>query len=409
MGHDRIKCSAEVDCFVFRVRLCGVCRVSRDWQSPTCHAIILIERQQLSARGDEMSKTDGRRRLAGYLGPVTPQWIKTTYNILYSRWRLINNCIYDYCFFRRWSGLPRLAPSRISLRALITMNYHRIEKGLSLREPRPGFGKYHIEKLVRDLHSYIDRFGPDQTIVVAVNVLREYLEFNRRHDSVDQAIREKIEALQERVAKLPVCDERGGSIELTRAQIQEAGMIDLHRFFASRHSVRHFSHEPVPRQLIERAVAMAQSTPSVCNRQAWRVYCFQDPDTKRAVLAHQNGNLGFGEQASWVFVITCDVAHFVSVGERHQAWVDGGMFSMSLLHALHSLGLGACALNWSREKEADRALRKTAAIDERDVIIMLAAAGHLPEKLRVAQSARKHLHEVMIDGDERRARRGRTA
>ena len=144
---------------------------------------------------------------------------------------------------------------------------------------------------------------------------------------------------------------------------------------------------------------MAQWTPSVCNRQAWRVYCFHDPDAKRAVLAHQNGNAGFGHQASWVFVITCDVANFVSVGERNQAWVDGGMFAMSLLYAIHSLGLGACALNWSKEKEDDRALRRTAGIDDRDVIIMLAAVGHLPEKLRVAHSVRKDLNEVMIAAD----------
>jgi nitroreductase len=344
-----------------------------------------------------MSNTDKKRRsIRGYLGPFTPQWIKTTFNILYSRWRLINNCIYDYRFYKRWSGLPRLSPSRINLRALITMDYHRIEKGLSLREPRPGFGKYHVEKLVRNLHSYVSRYEADSTVVVAVNVLRAYREFNQRHDSVDQRIHDEIGNLEQRVEKSPVCDDRGGCIELTREQIHQAGLTDLHGFFTSRHSVRDFSDEPVSRQLVERAIAMAQWTPSVCNRQAWRVYCFHDPDTKRAVLSHQNGNMGFGHQASWVFVITCDVAHFVSVGERNQAWVDGGMFAMSLLYAFHSLGLGACALNWSKEKEADRALRKTAGIDDRDVIIMLMAVGHLPERLRVAHSARKDLNEVMI-------------
>jgi nitroreductase len=344
-----------------------------------------------------MSSSGTKRSFRGYIGRIAPQWLKTTYNILYSRWRLINNCIYDYRFYKRQSGLPRFSPSRVNLRALITMDYHRIEKGLSLRDPRPGFGQYHVRKLVQNLHSYVNLFEADSTVLVAVNVLRAYCEFHQHLDCIDQRIHDQIEILEQRVGRSPVCDDRGGCIDLTREQIQQEGMMDLRSFFKSRHSVRHFSEEPVPRQLIERAIAMAQWTPSVCNRQAWRVYCFHDQDAKRAVLAHQNGNLGFGHQASWVFVITCDLAHFVSVGERNQAWVDGGMFAMSFFYALHSLGLGACALNWSKEKEADRALRRTAGIDDRDVIIMLAAVGHLPEQLKVAHSARKDLDEVMIE------------
>jgi nitroreductase len=75
------------------------------------------------------------------------------------------------------------------------------------------------------------------------------------------------------------------------------------------------------------------------------------------------------------------------------------MFAMSLLLALHSLGLGACPLNWSMEKGPDMALRRTAKIHDEDAVIMLIAVGHLPEVLRVAQSPRKNLDEVVVWAD----------
>ena len=339
------------------------------------------------------------RSLLRTIWSVTPRRLKDVYKAISIKWRLHRNYAYDHKRYKRWSGLPVHEPSRINLRSLITMDYHRVEKGLSLAAPRPGFGKPTIVSLIRNLNQYLDRFGIDSHAIVATNALRAYSEFNRRHNATDESIDKQIERLEERVKHSEVCHARGGIIELSREQIQNASTIDLTEFFASRHSIRSFSGKPVPRQLIERAVAMAQKTPSVCNRQAWRVYCFHDGDKKKAVLAHQNGNRGFGEQASWVLVVTCNLGHFVSVGERNQAWIDGGMFAMSLLYALHSLGLGACPLNWSVEKETNEALRKTAQLDEQDATIMLIAVGHLPDNLCVAQSPRKSLDEVIFFPD----------
>ena len=139
--------------------------------------------------------------------------------------------------------------SRQSVPPLITMDYHRIEKGLSLRDPRPGFGKYHVGKLLKNIHFYLDRHEFDSTVAVAINALRVYREFNERFDCVDPRIDDKIKRLEQRIneKKSSVCDDRGGSLELTRCQIHQAGMMDLRTFFSSRHSVRNFSDEPVPR------------------------------------------------------------------------------------------------------------------------------------------------------------------
>jgi nitroreductase len=123
---------------------------------------------------------------------------------------------------------------------------------------------------------------------------------------------------------------------------------------------------------------------------------YSDPESKAAVLRHQNGNRGFGDQAAYVLIVTTDIQSFTSVGERNQAWIDGGMFAMSLIWALHSLGLGTCCLNFCVEKETDTALRASAGIPDAQAVIMMLAVGALPAEFAVAQSPRKRLEEMIV-------------
>lgn len=52
---------------------------------------------------------------------------------------------------------------------------------------------------------------------------------------------------------------------------------------ASRRSLREFSSDPVPRQLIESAVRVAGAAPSGANRQPWTFVLIDDPALKRAI------------------------------------------------------------------------------------------------------------------------------
>ncbi len=52
---------------------------------------------------------------------------------------------------------------------------------------------------------------------------------------------------------------------------------------ATRRSVREFSSEPVPFELVRRAVAAAASAPSGANRQPWRFAVVSDPAVKREI------------------------------------------------------------------------------------------------------------------------------
>lgn len=53
--------------------------------------------------------------------------------------------------------------------------------------------------------------------------------------------------------------------------------------FDSRRSVREFSSEPVPRELIETAIRAASTAPSGAHRQPWRFVVIGDPEIKRQI------------------------------------------------------------------------------------------------------------------------------
>ena len=58
---------------------------------------------------------------------------------------------------------------------------------------------------------------------------------------------------------------------------------DLRDRLRRRRSVRDFSPDPVPLDLVDNAIEAAASAPSGANRQPWRFVVVQDPETKRRI------------------------------------------------------------------------------------------------------------------------------
>ena len=69
---------------------------------------------------------------------------------------------------------------------------------------------------------------------------------------------------------------------LTRAE-QERRVAEFRKMMATRRSVREFSAEPVPIELIEEAVRAAASAPSGANQQPWRFVIVGDPELKHKI------------------------------------------------------------------------------------------------------------------------------
>lgn len=84
---------------------------------------------------------------------------------------------------------------------------------------------------------------------------------------------------------------------------------------------------------------------------------------------------------------------FMPGQEHYQHWIDSGMFAMSVIYALHSLGVASCCLNWSQSPASDKKLRSCLDIKDNHTIIMMLAIGLPKENNNACISARRPLDE----------------
>ncbi|MCU0838316.1 MAG: nitroreductase family protein [Rhodospirillales bacterium] len=336
-----------------------------------------------------------RRLLPARAGQRLYDTLRGGYGYLFRRGILIASVVYDTRRFIRWSFALRKPRTRAQQRAFLTMKYHTFEKGLALPQPRPGFGQDRLAELLSVLVPYERRFGCDEVVAVCVKALAAYQAFNADH-GVRSADLDAL--LDGYLAKHPQLAQpgEGGTKPVTRDGITRAAAVDFESFVLHRHSIRDFASKPVDRAQIAAAVRLAQRSPSVCNRQAGRVHVYDDASRIGELLRYQSGNRGFGHIVPALCVITADLQVFASPGERFQGWIDGGLFAMTLIYALHAQGLGSCCLNWSVTLDIDKPMRRAAGIADNELVIMMLAVGHLPETLRVACSPRKPLDEVLV-------------
>lgn len=277
------------------------------------------------------------------------------------------------------------------LEYFLLKNYHIVEKGLALPDPRKGFGQPKIINLIKKTREY-EKLYPDLTIGVLVrDTLREYLEFHKNDMfifSADFLDHMKL-FLREKSAQ-----GEGGLKYLKKSEMVTLGGDHFERFLNCRHSIRNYSKDPVDDGIIAHAISVSQNTPSVCNRQGWFVHYYSDKKKIKELLTYQNGNAGFTESIDKLLIVTASTKAFTRY-EHNQLFIDGGLYSMNLMLALHSVGLGSCPLNtcmsWLKENE----LKKSAAIESHERLIMMIAVGNLLEEFSVARSKKNSVSKIM--------------
>jgi len=283
----------------------------------------------------------------------------------------------DKLRYNKYSSLIESSSSRLrglALEAQLTRDYHRVEKALALPAPKRPFGEAYLLARLNRLIPIGEAVAPDTSYVAAAVAARSaLLEWNSTGNT-DAAV----------APISPVPDDRGCS--------------DPVEFFTSRHSVRSFSFEQVNRDDVLEAVRLATYSPSVCNRQPWKVRLFSGDDALR-VLQHQNGNSGFRTNIPMLALVSAEIGYFFGPGERNQAWIEGGIFASSLVWALHGMGLNSCMLNLSITNAKADQLREDAGMPASELPIMMIAIGHGAEGHRVARSHRRRLDEIVVESD----------
>lgn len=73
----------------------------------------------------------------------------------------------------------------------------------------------------------------------------------------------------------------------------------------------------------------------MCNRQPTKVILVENKTLIDKILEIQSGVTGYSEKVNQLIVLTCNRNYFYTIGERNQLYVDGGIYLIYLLYALH--------------------------------------------------------------------------
>lgn len=164
----------------------------------------------------------------------------------------------------------------------------------------------------------------------------------------------------------------------------------------NRFSVREFSVEGVEVEDIRKAINLSMKSPSICNRQGVRVYNIMNKKKIRQILSIQGGFGGY-DMPPCLLLVSFDVRSLVGINERNQGFIDGGLFSMSLLLSLEYYGLAACSLNAMFIPETDQKIREIIGIENPEYLIMFIAVGHFSNNTKVAVSSRYNGDDITTE------------
>lgn len=229
------------------------------------------------------------------------------------------------------------------LKAMIIKQVHAIEKGLCSENLRLGFGLLRIEAMLDYLKEYLSGGGDPNLdeCRMAKGALRQYFEL---HDMVKWkeepylVIREKAARVLSEVSQE---DGFGGSIVI-RPLDQALDDDALEEIIRSRHSIRSFSAEQVDAEKLKKALELAMSAPSACNRQPTRVYILHHDDFD-LIKNWTGGVKTFIDQVDKLLIITSQMSAFEK-DEYYQYTVSAGIFVGYLTLTLHAEGIGNCVL-----------------------------------------------------------------
>jgi len=278
----------------------------------------------------------------------------------------------------------------------LTLAYHIVEKGLTMPEPRPGFGKAVILDLGNTVLEYDAMKLPHTELEFkqSVSVLKEYNDFHKEIAfQLDDGVQKLLDQIETKFKNV----EGEKQIRISKNDYFSSINKPFDQFCKSRFSVRNYTKEEIPLEELYKCIDVAQKSPSFCNRQPSRVHIVKSAEKKEQILAIQNGNRGFGHLAETLLVITSLISTTKDIHERNENHLNGGMFSMTLLNALHQNKIGACSLNWSVSEDKEVKMRKLLNLTENEIPLLIISCGYLPDELSIASSPRKTAKEITTD------------
>lgn len=295
---------------------------------------------------------------------------------------------YNYWFWRDLINSSLIQNEESALFSLLVTS-HVLEKGITMPKRRLGFGIERVRAVIKRCTQCIHLYSENHIeIQSALKDLEQYLQLHEESNfelpsDISASIRE---LLRYKHYDTVPCFESTPD-ELFRETT------DFVEFALSRHTCRWYSEEDVDKETLVRAIALAQTAPSACNRQATRVYIIESEEKKKQVLRMQNGNRGFGHLANKIILVTSDMKGW-SYKYRQMAHFDAGIFTMNLLYALHYHKICACTLNANLSIRQRQKLQEIVGFTDSEIPAVFIAIGKAPERFMIAGSQRVKTEQI---------------
>lgn len=275
----------------------------------------------------------------------------------------------------------------------ITLRYHSIEKGFLHDSIRPRFAQKRVEELIVLLKKIeLDKNNHRVQIQSAIINLCKYYEY---HLGLEIDISDYFKKEDYDLFICHLISEEKPIINHTKESYFQFKDSAFNKFSISRSSVRKFTGDKISQQILHNVIDLANHAPSVCNRQPVNIHIVENKTLIDKILEIQGGLKGYSDELSQLIVVTSDRNYFYSVGERHQLYIDGGIYLMNLLYALHFYGIGACPAHWGMPYQADYKAMKLLKLKESEQIISLIAIGvptdNFPSTLSLRKTSEENL------------------
>lgn len=285
--------------------------------------------------------------------------------------------------------------------AKMTYHAHAVEKGLSHRNLRFGFGRSALAGLADALEAN-ERHGFDKSRRACLNAMGTIKAYVEAHSAAAEPGSHAEFFSSEQISEALLSKSNiSGVRSVTKESKTQNEEINCRDLMIGRSSIREYSNTPVDSARLMKAISLAGTAPSVCNRQPGRIHVISDPDLIRETLDIQGGFRGYSPPPV-LLVVTSEIGAFLSASERNQVYTDGGLFAMSLLLGLEYESLAACPLNAMFSVRREKQLRSVLHLPESENIIMFVAVGNytdtlVPRSFRFdAEDITHHIHRECL-------------
>lgn len=275
------------------------------------------------------------------------------------------------------------------MEGIIIRLYHGIEKGLSVSKLKPEFGLKNIALLQSFLIEVKKQEHNSEHIKSAITTLKKYYEIHAEKCSpeLEKYKKEYFDNIFDE-------DSNDGGTKTYDADVN-VDKLNYRSFFSSRHSIREFAQEHVDDKTILSILDIAKNCPSACNRQAMKILYSTNISRNSEILLYQNGSRTFRDSVPGVFIVCSDTRYQEGTEERNLGFIEGGIWVLSLVNAIHYMKLGSCVLNWCVRSAHDKQFHEQFNIPEYFNICAMIAFGKPIDAQKTPYSIRRNSSDFL--------------